>query len=114
MPVLVGDLGRQEQLNVIVRRGEQERSEQGGDVELGVEAVREHPDEPGARRLVECREALGVNREVDLERRPLMPLPVLVQRPEGSRVSHELLDLHRLSVDLHATEPSPSGQFPPK
>ena len=59
--MLVGDLGRQEQLNVVVGRGEQERSEQGGDVELGVEAVREYPDESGARLLVERREALGVN-----------------------------------------------------
>jgi hypothetical protein len=32
-----------------------------------------------------------------------VPLPVLVKRPEGSRVSHELLDLHRLLVDPHAT-----------
>jgi hypothetical protein len=82
--VFVGDLGRQWQLNVVVRRGEQEWSERGGDVELGVEAVSEHSDESGARLLVE-REALGVNREVDLERRSLMSLPVLIQRPQGSR-----------------------------
>ena len=70
-----------------------------------MEAVREHPDEPGARLLVERREALGVDREVDLERRSLMSLPVLIERPEGSRFSQELLDLHRLLVDPHATEP---------
>jgi hypothetical protein len=34
---------------------------------------------------------------------PLMPLPVLVERPEGSWVCRELLDLHRLLVDPHAT-----------
>src|SRR5262249_9222179 len=79
-----------------------ERCEQGGDVELGVEAVREHPDESGARLRVERREAIGVDREVDLERRPLMPLPVLVQRAEWSWACHELLDLHRLLVDPHA------------
>src|SRR5438046_1990676 len=84
-------------------RGEQERREQGGDIELGVEAVREHPHEPRARLLLERREAVGVNREVDLEWRPLMPLPVLVERPEGSGVSHELLDLHCLLVNPHAT-----------
>jgi hypothetical protein len=32
-----------------------------------------------------------------------MPLPVLIQRAEGSWVCHELLDLHRLLVDPHPT-----------
>jgi hypothetical protein len=32
-----------------------------------------------------------------------MSLPVLVERPEGSWVSHELLDLRCLFVDAHAT-----------
>ena len=68
VPVLVGDLGRQQELNVVIRGGEQERREQDGDVELGVEAVREDPDERHACRPVERREAVGVDREVDLER----------------------------------------------
>ena len=103
MPVLVGDLGRQNQPKIVVRGGKQERRQQDRNVELGVETVREHPDKPRARRLVKRRETLRVDREIDLERRPLMPLPVLVERPERSRVSHEALDLRRFPVTPHPT-----------
>ena len=101
--MLVGDLGRENQPKIVVRGGEQERRQQDRNVELGMETVREHPDKPRARRLVERRKARGIDREIDLERRPLMPLPVLVERPERSRVSHEPLDLNRFPVTPHRT-----------
>ena len=103
MAMLVGDLRREHQPQIVVRSGEQEGREQDRDVELGMESVREHPDEPRARRLVERRETRGIDREVDRERRPLMPLPVLVERPERSRPFRQLLDLHFPTVNAHAS-----------
>src|SRR5206468_11385897 len=75
MAVLVGDLGRQQQPNVVVGGGEQERREQNGNVELGVEAMRDYPDQPRTSRLIERRQAPGGDRDVALRRRPLRPLP---------------------------------------
>jgi hypothetical protein len=68
-----------------------------------VEAVREHPDEAVARRLVKGREADGIRGEVDREGRPLVPLPVLVERSERPRPFRGLLDLHFPPVDAHAS-----------
>jgi hypothetical protein len=67
-----------------------------------VEAVREHHDEAVARRLVKGREAGAIRGEVDRERRPLVPLPVLVERSERPRPFRELLDLLFSPVDAHA------------
>ena len=103
MAVLIGDLRREQELHFVVGSGEQERREQGGDVELGVESVREHHDEAVARRLVKSRETGGIGGEVDLEGRPLVPLPVLVERPERSRPFRQLLDLYFPTVNAHAS-----------
>jgi hypothetical protein len=101
--VLVGHLRREQELHLVVGSGEQEGREQGGDVELGVEAVCEHHDEAVARRLVKGREAGAIRGEVDREGRPLVPLPVFVERSERPRLFRELLDLHFPPVDVHAS-----------
>jgi hypothetical protein len=90
--VLVAHLRREQELHLEVGSGEQERREQGGDVELGLEAVREHPDEAVARRLVKGRETGAIRGEVDREGRPLVPLPVPLERSERPRPFRELLD----------------------
>jgi hypothetical protein len=56
VPVLVGQLPREQKLQFVVRGGKQEGREQGSDVELGMEAVRGHPNEAGTSRLVQSRE----------------------------------------------------------
>ena len=101
MPVFVRHLRREQQLHLVVGSGEQEGREQGGDVELALEAVGEDPNKAGTRRLVKGSEGVGVDREVDRQGRPLVPLPVLVKRPERPRPFRELLDLHPLPVDAH-------------
>ena len=57
VPVLVRDLGGEQQLDVVGRRGEQERGQQPRDAELRVEAVREDPDHARLAALVERLEA---------------------------------------------------------
>ena len=81
--MLVRDLRRQHELGLVVGRGLEERREQPRDVELGVESVREHPDEPATVGLVETGEAGRVRRKVERKRRPLVPLPVLVECRKG-------------------------------
>ena len=80
--VLVRDLRRQQELHVVARRREQERRQQPGDAELGVEAVREDPDHARLRARVERLEAAAVGLEVERERRPLIALPVCVEGAE--------------------------------
>ena len=80
--VLVGDLRGQQELHVVARRGEQERREQSRDAELRVEAVGEDPDHAGLGARLERLEAAAIGLEVERERRPLVALPVRVERAE--------------------------------
>ncbi len=85
VPVLVGDLGGEEKLDVVVRRCEKKRSEQGRNVVLRLEAVREDPEKGVLLGCIQVRECRRIDREVDIERRPLMALPMLVERGERAR-----------------------------
>ena len=78
--MLIGSLRGEQELQLPARRGHQEGRKEAGDVELGVEAVREDPHESFAIGLGERLEGGCIRRQVDRERRPLMPLPVLVER----------------------------------
>ena len=80
--VLVGDLRGQQQLHLVVRRREKKRREQPGDVELGVEPVREHPHETVSSLVAERFERRRIGAKIELERRPVAALPVRVQRRE--------------------------------
>ena len=78
MAVLVGDLGCEQELDAVVRRREQKRCQEPGNVELGVKPVRAHPNEPVALLPIERLERLGIDAQVESERRPLVPFPVLI------------------------------------
>ena len=68
MTVLVGDLRREQKLQLVLRCYQQEGSEQPRDVKLGMEAVREDPQQPALLPLVERVEAPLVCLEVELQR----------------------------------------------
>jgi hypothetical protein len=93
VPVLVGNLRREEKLDVVVRRGEKKRSEQSCNVVLRLEAVREDPDKGVLLCCIQVRERRSIDREVDIERRPLMALPMLVERGERARPLGQSLSL---------------------
>jgi hypothetical protein len=92
VPVLVGDLRREEQLHVVVRCCEQERRQERRDVPLRVEAMGEDPDQPLARLGRQLGGRSRVGREVDLVGRPLVPFPVLVQRVERVRALNDVVE----------------------
>src|SRR6266540_1834776 len=103
VPVLVCHLCREQQADVVVGRGEQEGRQQLSDVELGVEAVRIDPHQPLTGLTVQPGEGDRVDGEVNRQRRPLMALPVLVQRrkrptpltqPRGARHPAARLSTH--------------------
>src|SRR5215831_15389154 len=97
MAVLIGRLCREQALELPARGSAEEGREQPGDVELSMEAVREDPEKPRTLALAERAEACFVRRQVDRERRPLMPLPVCVE----SLVRRCLqLELARMSLTL--------------
>jgi hypothetical protein len=67
VPMLVGDLCRKQELEFVIGRREQERCQQTGDVVLGVEAVREDPDEAGLLLRLQPKVARPIGRKIELE-----------------------------------------------
>ena len=98
MAVLVRDLGREQQLDVVARRSQQEGREQPGHVELCVEAVREDPHHSRLLVGAQRREAAFVRLQVERQGRPLVALPVRVQRAVRLRPLLERLALGCLGL----------------
>jgi len=107
VPELIGDLRGERRLQLVIGGSQEEGSEHRRDLELGVEAVREDPDEPLSRLLVERCKRRCVRRVVDLERRPLVPFPVLVERTKRPCALFEILilalcsELGEIALRLH-------------
>src|SRR5262249_61474546 len=101
---------REQRLQLPVRGGNEEGREQTSDAEFGVESVGEDPEKTLALALAEQLEARCVRRKVDRERRPLMPLPMLVECGVGA--SCELEFLARIDRALQA--PYFSGAHAPR
>jgi hypothetical protein len=66
--VLVCDLSRQQELDLIVGRGQKEWGKEAGDVELGMEAMRKDPDETVLLAGFEGNEAGTIPHKVEPER----------------------------------------------
>ena len=108
--MLVGELGGEDELHLVVGRRDDERRQQPGDLPLGVEPVGEDPAQALRRLVVEPRVALRVDVEIEIEERPLVALPVLVERGERSRLLLQLVDarvkpLHTAHSPLDRDEP---------
>ena len=78
--VFVRDLRCEEQLYLVIGRSEQERGKESSDIELGVEAMGEDPKEARLLLSLEHGEARAIGGEIELERRPLVSLPMRIQR----------------------------------
>src|SRR6266536_2280600 len=77
MAMLIGNLGGKQELQRVARCRKQERPEQAGHIELGVEAVGEDPKHA---RLIFAVEATKLARSMERSRAsadPLRPFPVL-------------------------------------
>ncbi len=75
MAMLIGNLGGKQELQRVARCRKQERPEQAGHIELGVEAVGEDPKHARLIFAVEGNEARSVDGEVESKRRPTASVP---------------------------------------
>src|SRR5712691_5109118 len=100
MPMLICNLGGEQELQFVAGCSKQERREETRHVELRVEAMSEDPDHPLLIVAIEHRKARSVDGEVERERRPLRAFPVRVQRLVRIRALLELATLADLSTGL--------------
>ena len=101
VPELVRDLRGEARLQLVVGRAKEERREDRRHDELRVKAVREDPHEALLRSSSDSAWKLSRSREKSMvEGRPLVRLPVLVERPEGPGALLEVVLLFRLERGL--------------